>query len=449
MHRECNALLSEIKTEEELDAVIAQRCPAMLVAAMRVYTPTRDKMRELCMQLERNLLRAVAGQVPSAFDSLEPMEVLGVKKGCQVELTPARWEVALVLAKARPSWAPRFLLELRNIVPNKLGEEGEKLMIEFFEIAFVVKQDMAEMMPYFCVFQPELYAKLRASLLEAENVASYFQMMFPQLLRYLQKSTYTYFSAIEVEGELKNEEDIYAWLRIGVAHLREYRVYQMMLDNMHSIKAHILPALFDNLVIEMVESAQNCADLYTLCKFANADQQENLFLALVEKAEATNKGGGVLQRVFPFKGMSEALIIRAIKVLVGMKQFPVEQVRELSEAMQVVAFEELETQSQIETINEGDVNALIGIAKLYPRAEKHLLNNGLEKIAFAYFQRVQIDPTTFSWILQSMKISLKFKESLIFRYAEKWGLNQSEYMQIMQSRLNSQAAFLKKYLRDE
>lgn len=450
LRRGCKALLSEVKTEEELNAVVEMRNTHALINTMRVYTPTSEKMRELCASLEILTLKALAQKTPWVFDSLTPLEVLGAKADEIVPATAERWQVAWFLAEARPEWAPKFLLQLRNIVPSKLGEEGYALMTKFFNIAFEAKVDISAMMPYFYVLRPDLYAKVRENWAEYESITPYFKLLFPQLLKYLKKNQDGSFEEIKTAGEkLSDAEEVYAWLKMGFERLGEQTVYTILLQNIFQIKKNVQRPLFEQLFERMVAKAPSSSDLVFLYNVVEKPERTAIPSILVSRVER-KEAGASLRQLFPFEGWSEALVTRAVKAMVAKKEFPVERLGELSKEMQRVAVEEMETRSQIEAIDKGDVAQLVETTKLYPAVECHLFSQScMQKYQHAYLERWQLDESTFSWIVKTIKLSRERQEDFIFLYAKKWGLTEEQYLQVMQSWLADKAPFLKSFVKSE
>ncbi|MCM1324837.1 MAG: hypothetical protein NC218_12040 [Acetobacter sp.] len=450
INRECEALLGEVKTEEEFNAVIALGSTRSTVKVARVYTPSRAKMKELCASLALCTLKALAKEVPAAFDALTAAEVLGAKEDELIPATYERWGVATILAKAKPSWAPVFLKKLWEITPNQLGEEGQTLIELFFNIAFEAKEDMSELMPYFSIFQPMLYAKVRENLLTYEKVSPYFCVMFPQLLRYLRKAVYRSMYDIDLKGTLKGDEDVYVWLRIGYLRLSEPRVFSYFQRNMRQIKEHILPKLYNELFNQMVEKAPDYPALAMLYRIAENDGnvlETEIPRKLVAGME-TKQAGATLRFVFPFKGWNEKLAARAVVAMVIKKELPVERLGELSETLQKIAKAELDVQSQLDVFRRGkDVDELVSTFTLLPKAEQFFLKQSLmEKQQVAYLSRVKISDEMFRWLLSSIDVSSPRKENIVFAYVQKWGLTEENYRLIQQSSLADKAPFWRKYV---
>ena len=126
------SLLPEIRTEQEFEAIVDSADVERVAQAMKYYTPNKAGMLRLLHQYGLEALDLVKA-VPSAFDSLAPWEVLGVgEKEAAPVADDRRWAFAEALVCAKSSWAPKFMLELRKIVPQKLGEIGR----EYFELFF-------------------------------------------------------------------------------------------------------------------------------------------------------------------------------------------------------------------------------------------------------------------------------------------------------------------------
>lgn len=448
LSRGCCALLSDVHTEEELDVVMRYYSVESIVKALRVYTPSKEKMCEMCRLRSNETLVEIVKEVPSVFNTLKAFEILGAKKGNKIPAIEPRWEVAVALAKRAPFWAPEFLLQLREIVPNHLGEEGQKLMSEFFDIAFEAKANVSEMMPYFSVFQPEMYAKVREHHWDYE-ISPYFRMMFPQLLKYMKRDfCKTSFADITVVGKLTTEEDAYAWLKIGFERMSKPAVYSVLLEHLADIKAYSGKELFEELFNEMIAKAKTGDDLLKL--YAFEPEHPSLPEAIVSRLQ--EDGASVVRQIFPFKGWPDKLAVKAIKVLIAKNEFPVERLSELSEAVQQVALVEMESRSQIVSIDTGYTSDLIAEGRaLHPAAERHLLvQQHMASAQLAYIEQVRLHESTVSWILHnSTALALEARKDFIFRYAQKWGLTEAQYLHVLQSFIANQAPFLKKYVKTE
>lgn len=441
------ALLSDVQTEEELDVVINSYSVNSVVKALRVYTPSNEKMCEMCRSRSIETLVEIAKEVPSVFKTLEPFEILGAKKGDKIPATEPRWQVAVALAQRVPFWAPEFLLQLREIVPSSLGEEGQKLMQEFFDIAFNAKANVSEMMPYFSVFQPEMYAKVRENHWDYD-IAPYFRMMFPQLLKYMKRDfCKTSFADITVVGKLTTEEDAYAWLKIGFERITTPAVYRVLLEHLANIRAHSGEKLFKWLFDAMIADVKTGDDLLKLYAF----EPEHPSFPGVIVSRLQEDGATVVRQIFPFKGWPDKLAVKAIKVLIARNEFPVERLSELPKAVQRVALVEMESRSQIVSIDSGYTEDLIAEGPLHPAAERHLLAK--EFIATeqrAYIERVRLHESTVRWILHnSTPLALEARKDFIFCYAQKWGLTEAQYLHVLQSFIANQAPFLKKHVKTE
>lgn len=471
------ALLSEVKTEVELDAVIATHRTCDLVTALRVYTPSREKMRMLCASLKLQVLMTLAQKVPSVFDSLTPLDILGVKEEEKVSTSVERWDVALELAKVRPAWALTFLKVLRVVVPSQLGEKGHKLMLEFFNIAFEAKVDISEMMPYLSVFFPELYTKVRENHDKYEKFSSFFVMMFPQLLKFLKKEIISSMNAISISGIQQPNQDVYAWLRIGYERMRERQIYDCIQTHLGQIRAHVVPGLFVELLEKMVSQASDFYSLVALYPFSNvskATQQECLeknvysdsllFLRttlqerMILKVEESWQGRAPsLSFGFPFTDWGQKYAERAVVVMVKTNTFPSKRLNELSSELREVALREMEKKSQINAIkNYERVSELIYSTSLYPEAEQCFLALKHPKCSYddvkqEYVQKVCMKEATVQWLLTgAFSVLQSFEiEKFLYLHAKQWGISQEQYCMLVQGKLSHIAPFLLKYVKAE
>jgi len=443
------ALIDEIKTEQEFDIVISVGSVGMVASAMRVYTPSRAKMMKIVSSfLSMEYLCILAKQVPTAFDTLKPWEILGVAENEEARSDRKEWQLALALARTKSAWAPLFLIELRKIVPRWLGGEGLKLMDDFFDIAFAAKKDVSEMMPYFCVLQKEKYVKIRENYMEYKCFASYFRMMFPQLVKYLRKDMYRSIHNINLRGELTMEEDAYAWLRIGYERMGEQDIYSCLIANMQQIKENVSPVLYNQLFKRMVEKAPAYPALATLYRLADNVMATEIPVKLVSGMKE-KQPGATLRFAFPFNGWNVKLAIRAIEAMVANNDFPAERLGELSDDLKEVAVAAMEEQSQIAVIKGGNIAELIAETQLLPKAEIEFLKlpHAWKPAKFTYIEKYQLTENSFRFLVYTIVMNLDERVELISRYADKWGLTESQYCMIMQSKFVSSAPFLKKYVR--
>lgn len=448
-HR-CFALIDEIKTEKELNAVLRYGTPSCIVCAMRVYTPSRQQVLRIISMLRLETLCMLAEEVPAVFDALRPWEILGVAEGKPACSDAQRWQIALALAEVKSSWAPKFLIELMKIGSNQLGEKGQELMDRFFGIAFAAKEDVSDMMPYFCVIQKKKYARVRDHYMEYKSFAPYFRMMFPQLLQHLYAVGYCSISEINLSGELTAEmDDAYAWLRIGYERMEEPDIYFCLLANMQRIKKNVLPKLYNQLFERMIENAPTQYALTVLYRLADNVLEtaipEKLVVSMEEKQSRATLGFA-----FPFQGWDEELAIRAIKAMAVNKELPVDRLGELPDNLREVAVTTMEEQSQIANMRGGFVVKLITETQLLPNAEVEFLKLRLyyaEKLE--YVAKYRLAESSFRFLVNTVVIDQDKRDGLISRYAAKWGLTESQYCMIMQSTLASSAPFLKKYLRKQ
>lgn len=465
LHRRCWALISDIQTEEEFDVVLSLGSSADLVSAMRVYTPSRAKMCYIIENFEKRsalqTLNYLISKLPTAFEALKVWEVLGIAEKSYCPPENPRWEVALQLAMVRPVWAPLFMKEIRNIPPQKLGEKGMELMKKFFDIAFLARLDIAEMMPYLYVFFPELYGRVRENFSCNNEISPYFKVMFPQLVKYLAKDVVSSMHDICLTGKLSDKDNAYAWLRIGFERLNERAVYNLLLSQLGVLKKSLLPKIYNQLFDAMLDNACCYSDLAELYRFVDKD---NKFLfsknqeLWVSRSEESASRARQLAFAFPFIGWEESFAKRAIRIMVAHKQLKNVCLKSLSPVLQEFAFNVMEEQSQIEALNSTNLERVVTTLQLSSGAEKafllmdssqYLSHQALFELKRQYIERVQLKKEVLHSLIFDLNLSWKDRLALVKLYAMKWQLTLEEYQHIMQSCMSEEAPLLRQYVKDE
>lgn len=463
-----SALIGDITTEKELEVVLERGMVKDVIAAMRVYTPSRARMLKA---LGSGLFGiagwcSIAKAVPAAFESLKTWEILGIEGKTHCPAKSEQWQVALALAEVRPTWAPLFMLELRNIVPQKLGEAGRAFMQKFFDIAFAAKVDMAEMMPYLYIFFPELYLKVREDYIGYKNFAPFVEMMFPQVFKFLKPDeAKTSFSQIKFPSSVKDTEEAYVWLFIVYKMLDNKAVYQLMLKHLKALKEHVSKGLFNEMFWRMIDYARDADELKTLYAVCKAVDAEPMMWAAIQarivNLAAVKENHVRLGFAFPFKGWEKELAQRAVVLMARRKQLVgfVNRLAELPYDLEKVALEAMEIQSQLDALDSENLGKMVTTMKLYPEAEEKFFcmssnlyeqSNALKELKLGYISRFQPDDATFRALLSyTCMLSYDSRKVLIVAYAEKWGLRKWQYQLAMQSHFSAEAPLWKRYVREE
>ena len=442
------ALLVEIRTEREFETIAASADINRVAQAMKYYTPNKAGMLRLLHQYGLEALDLVKA-VPSAFDSLAPWEVLGVgEKEAAPVADDRRWAFAEALVCAKSSWAPKFMLELRKIVPQKLGEIGREYFELFFNRAFEAKEDIAELMPYMAVFFPELYAKVRENYYLYSDFSAYFCMMFPQLRKHLGghaevKNLY----GVALSGNLDDYADAYAWLSIGVCRLSDARIYGCILSSLAQLKKLLSSEAYSQLFGLMADNVKLAHDVDILMKCGEEAYRTKLREKLVECGVST-----FLRNQFPFAGWDEKLAKNALAVLASGDMIPVQRLNELTHVLQKAAADIMEARAQIAAVRADAFTAVE--YHLCPAAEGVLfsLDFRCQKYKLLYIDKYKIADATFLYMLNK---EFKYSDDkgnlfeLVGAYARKWGLTREQYLAILQSKIKENALSLKSFVKDE
>lgn len=442
------ALLAEIRTEREFETIAASADINRVAQAMKYYTPNKVGMLRLLHQYGLEALDLVKA-VPSAFDSLAPWEVLGVgEKEAAPVADDRRWAFAEALVCAKSSWAPKFMLELRKIVPQKLGEIGREYFELFFNRAFEAKEDIAELMPYMAVFFPELYAKVRENYYLYSDFSAYFCMMFPQLRKHLGghaevKNLY----GVALSGNLVENDDAYAWLSIGVCRLSDARIYGCILSSLTQLKKMLSSEAYVQLFGLMADNVKLAHDVDILMNCGEEAYRTKLREKLVECGVST-----FLRNQFPFAGWDEKLAKNALAVLASGDMIPLQRLNELTPVLQKAAADIMEARAQIAAVRADAFTAVE--YHLCPAAEGVLfsLDFRCQKYKLLYIDKYKIADATFLYMLNK---EFKYSDDkgnlfeLVGAYARKWGLTREQYLAILQSKIKENALSLKSFVKDE
>lgn len=461
------AFLRDICNEEELDAVLARINRSNIIAAMRVYTPSHAKMLGILKRFKVDALCDFAKAVPAAFESLKPWEILGIEENTLCPADSERWSLALALAEVRPTWAPLFMLELRNIAPQHLGNVGEELMQKFFDIAFKAKADISQLMPYLYVIFPKLYMKVRDNFRAYKNFVPYFLVMFPHLVKFLEKDdNKVRLAGICFQQKINDSDEAYSWLLIGYHLLEDRKVFACFLESLRRVHSSINYCMFEELFERMLRFVPDAYDLKSLYTFyvkkvgTDTDYWLDVQHRLLEFASGKESRVN-LGFAFPFTGWMESLAQRAIVMMAERKQLSayINRLSEVSSTLRNAAFNAMETQSQIDTLATDEVGKLVTTVQLLPKAEKaflYLLTTrnlsavSLHELKRNYIERVQLAGSSFRALLSDLApLSLEIRAELVGIYARKWKLSLEEYQLIMQCNMSVKAPFLREYVKNQ
>lgn len=441
------SLLPEIRTEQEFEAIVDSADVERVAQAMKYYTPNKAGMLRLLNRYGLETVELIKA-VPSAFDSLMSWEVLGVRVDEAAPVDDKRWALAEALVSAKSSWAPKFMFELRKIVPQQLSEIEKGRFEHFFNRAFDAREDISELMPYMAVLFPELYAKVRENYYRYDDFSPYFRMMFPQRRKYLRgHNEVKDLCVAAVSGRLEDWADAYAWLSIGVSRLGNARVYGCILSFLTQLKELLSTEAYIQLFGLMADNVKLAHDVEILMNCGEEAYRTKLREKLVECGTST-----FLRNQFPFAGWDEKLAKDALAVLASGDMIPVQRLNELTPVLQKAAADIMEARAQIAAVR-ADAFAAVEY-HLCPAAESVLfsLDFRSQKYKLLYIDKYKIADMTFLYMLNKEFNYVEDKGNLyelVGAYARKWGLTREQYLAILQSKIKENALSLKSFVKDE
>lgn len=455
------ALISRVKTEEALNLVVEQGYINPICEAFKVYTPSKNYLLNLIRHWDRAKLFAVIAGVPSAFDSLTAAEILGVDEK-RAYKDKELWVVAQELIKAKPEkWTSKFINEVMKIVPSRLNDEAKATLELCVRTAMEKNIDIANSMAYLMVFHPNLYVMLRIALAKdagGHKLISYVRVMFPQFISKLGKN----FGAIYAkngpstwaQSEMKffEETEAAVWLYFA---LRPATI-DLVIDNLSEIKTRVSEKTFQAVEDDVFTFATGAREVLALMKFYKDDakKQEELREKLLKAASPAT-----LREFYPFNGWNAEQAEKAVRAMAVGKTLP-EDLSALSEKLQAAAIEELEIQSEIAVICHGTCGEKETLMqqKLHPRSEAVLVSHyygTLESYVPQYIQNNRMSESAFKVLVSNIRDSQNYGieecvPKLVRLHAERWGLSEKNYKDLMQSAHYSKlAAVLKKYCKVE
>lgn len=457
LERRNYALISDIQSEKELDVVLDRASNEQIVAALKVYTPSKAKLEKMMHSLCPAKLEVIIRQIPLLFRPLSAWEVLGVDqdKSCNES---GYWAYAKLLIKADPKkWAVPFMREVDKIPPQRRSEQVQAIFRQGFDAAFELKLDMSSLIVEMSVVYPELYEKIfqESYLHKDEEFYPYFRVMFCQLVQYLDNSVDDIrFGCPDGKEKLHWRYEAFRWLAIGYYRASSPAYFTLVVEKLDMLKSRLSQKAFDQLcrrLLEVVPVAQKGDLLY---QHLPAEYRPELFERMVELV-TESKDSKYLLPYFPFAGQSKKLAARAILTLVRAKEFPVERLSELKENLQTVAIEEMECLSQIEalrTCEESAITDLLTTTKLYPLAECYLVDDFEHTCSVSkygenfllYNEHFKLSDVAFKSMLHVR--GYVSREDFVLPYAKKWGISKDLYYSLLGSNFSKVAPYVKKYI---
>ncbi len=455
------ALASTVCTEEELNAVLEKAdCFDFKLQAIKAYTPSAKKMRELLTSAPIDLLSKIATEAPTAFNTVTAKEVLGItpNQKCNVA-KESRWDLALDLMGAEPKWCPKFMSLIVEISPRQLTDVEIAYFKDIFAIAKDAKVSLAGLLSYMSVFFKEEYILYANAFKDYPTFAMEFKEMFPQYVKYL-KDGAGHYKSLAMLGTHVNEnflqkDDAYAWLGIGRELLaKDEVVYNTLLDNIKSIYA-ANPSVGKELAELMLAKGRKLDLIVKLKEEVPSAIDDTLFyeraFAIINDhsrhpfyADAPD-----YLKFFPFTGWKEDNAKYALRRIVLCGKLPLERIDELSDELKDFVMSIMEAQSQLNALSyHGKVAELVEL-QLYPEVEIALLRKPefWEEHILKYIEKYGLSQEAYEFLLKGFDWDAAYRK-IISVFAEKKGLTQKQYMQLMQSVRSSLAPFVKQYVKE-
>ena len=454
------ALANTVRNEDELEAILRYGDVEDMVVAIKSYTPSAKRMRELVSSVSTpvGLLNKIAEEAPTAFKALTAKEILGItpNQKCN-KATDKRWDLALDLMGSSPEWCPKFMLLIREILPGALTDRDRAYFQDILAIAKEAKVSLAGLLSYMSVFFKEEYILYVNAFKAYPTFAMEFKEMFPQYVKYLKDGADHYTSldmlSPHINENYAQKDDAYAWLGIGRDLLHKSSdVFAVFLENIEAIY-EANPKLGKELIDMMTDEALSVEDLIALQQKMGDVVDKDKFnekaysIILVKSkfygyADAPN-----YLKFFPFKDWKVENAKHAVKRIVLCNKLPVDKLGELSEELQRYVLETMEAQSQLGALNSGKVDELVKL-QLYPEVEIELFYKKYQSCKeqiLSYIDNFGMSQEAYEAIIKRDDIRESYAEYLT-KYAEKYGLTQRQYVQLLQSRGIGLAPFLKQYV---
>lgn len=455
------ALAYSACTEEELNAVLEKAdCFDFKLQAIKAYTPSAKKMRELLTSAPMELLRKIACEAPTAFNTVTPKEVLGIgpKQLCNVA-KDFRWDLALELAGSDPKWCPKFMELIKEIPPHKLTDVEVAYFKDIFAIALEAKVSLVGLLAYMYVFFKEEYILYVNSYKDYPNFGMDFKEMFPQFVKHLKDGAGHYKSldmlGTHVNVNFMQKDDAYAWLGIGRELLaKDEVVYNTLLDNIKAIY-EANPTVGKELAKRMLQNGRKLDYQIKLKEEVPTAIDDNLLynrafeLIKYNSRHPYYADAPDYLKFFPFTEWKEDNAKYALKRIVLCGKLPLERLDELSDELKDFVMKTMEAQSQLNALSyQGKVAELVEL-QLYPEVEIALMKKPQfwEVHILKYIEKNGLSQEAYEYLLKDAYEWDDYFRRYLTVFAEKWGLTQKQYMQLMQSVRSSLAPFVKQYVK--
>ena len=455
------ALASTVCTAEELNVVLEKAgCVEFKLQAIKAYTPSAKKMRELLASAPMDLLRKIACEAPTAFNTVTPKEVLGIgpKQLCNVA-KDFRWDLALELAGSDPKWTVKFMELIKEIPPQRLTEMDIAYFKDMYRMATEAKVSLVGLLAYMYVFFKEEYILYVNSYKDYPSFGEEFKEMFPQFVKHLKDGAGHYKSldmlGTHVNVNFMQKDDAYAWLGIGRELLaKDEVVYGTLLDNIKAIY-EANPTVGKELAKRMLQNGRKLDYQIKLKEEVPTAIDDNLLynrafeLIKYNSRHPYYADAPDYLKFFPFTEWKEDNAKYALRRIVLCGKLPLERLDELSDELKDFVMKTMEAQSQLNALSfQGKVAELVEL-QLYPEVEIALLSKPAfwEVHILKYIEKYGLSQEAYEYLLKgAYEWDAEFRK-FITVYAQKKGLTQKQYMQLMQSVRCSEAPMLRQYVK--
>lgn len=444
------SLIEDCASQEELAEVLFKPCDASIRSvAVQRCTPTHATILKFVNETKDiNEVIALARAVPAAFESLAAAEVFG--KG-----TAERCEVMWSIVNRSPQKATDYI----NLIfsdEELLKGVDDVVVPSLVDTAISAKLGVTPYLAQLKQYFPDVYVKVRENVFRFKNEGErVFCEGFKLTKKDLSAENVDDLCTVAVYGRLDEEHDALAWLAIGYQLVARQCVSDLIIDNLSFIKGRIGDGAYRQLCEKLVFNVPEIYHLKKLLPLVPRELENDAVERLLDLVYHDNRGQ--ICDLFPFKGWSDVQQEKAVRLLAASKSLPLGWENTLSEALLHIAFEELEIQAELLTIygnNDAEMNELI-VHKLHSRSEIALFchsGSRLSNYGHRYVQAFQMDESTFSAVVKRTTDDYTatisgYVEKLIRAHAEKWGLSEQNYRDLLQSPYNSLAALLKVQLK--
>jgi hypothetical protein len=309
------------------------------------------------------------------------------------------------------------------------------------------------------VFFKEEYILYVNSYKDYPSFGEEFKEMFTLFVKHL-KDGASHYKSLEMLGDHINEnflpkDEAYAWLGIGRKLLaKDEVVYNTLLDNIKAIY-EANPTVGKDLAMMMLEKGHKLDLIIKLKEEVPSAIDDNLFnerIFEIIKSKARNlyyADSPDYLRFFPFTGWKEANAKHALRRIVLCGKLPLERLDELSDELKDFVMKIMEAQSQLNALSyQGKIAELVEL-QLYPEVEIAMMMKPQfwEVHILKYIEKNGLSQEAYEYLLKDAYEWDDYFRKYLTVFAEKWGLTQKQYMQLMQSVRSSLAPFVKQYVK--